>query len=118
MNCRECRGACCESFTAEIQMVPPHRDSQRWLELHATHIELHNRIDQPFTGKKLTFECRCVALTSDGQCSIWETRPMVCELFIAGSKDCLKTVKARRTPEDYQRIRGEDDPPTLERILS
>ena len=105
MDCAVCRGACCESFTAEIYMHPPNRDAQRWLELHAT---VEN------FGPKLTFECRCTALTSEGRCSIWEQRPMICELFIAGGRQCLDTVRKRRTPAQYQLIRGADDPLTIQ----
>lgn len=105
MDCAVCRGACCETFTAEIYMHPPMADAQRWLELHAT---VEN------FGTKLTFECRCTKLTSEGRCGIWDDRPMVCELFIAGGRQCLDTVKARRTPAQYQLIRGADDPLTIQ----
>lgn len=88
-------------------MQPPNRDAQRWLELHAT---VEN------FGPKLTFECRCTKLTSEGRCGIWEDRPMVCELFIAGGKQCVDTVRLRRTPEQYQLIRGEDDPLTIHEV--
>lgn len=83
-------------------MIPPNADSKRWLELHAT-------VD----GPKLTFECRCTKLTSEGLCSIYDDRPMICELFIPSSRACLDAVKVRRTPENYQLIRGEDDPEIL-----
>lgn len=82
-------------------MHPPIADAQRWLELHAT---VKNFSPQ------LTFECRCTMLTVEGRCAIWEDRPLVCELFIAGSKACLDTVRQRRSVEDFQRIREEDDP--------
>jgi Fe-S-cluster containining protein len=85
-------------------MNPPDKDAQRWLELHATVVDY---------GTKLAFECRCTKLTPEGRCSIYEDRPMVCELYIAGGMSCLNTVRARRTPEQYQLIRGEDDPLTI-----
>ena len=111
MKCLECRGACCESFTAEITMYPPNNDASRWLELHATKVDPPvDDSNREYTTPKLTFECRCTKLTSEGLCSIWEDRPLVCELYIAGSQQCLNTVRERRTPEDYQRIRDDEDP--------
>ncbi len=103
MNCLVCRGACCESFSTELTMQPPSADATRWIQLHAVRVE----------EDRLTFECRCTKLTSDGLCSIWEDRPMICELYVAGSRECLTTVKERRTVEQYQQIRGEDDPEML-----
>lgn len=110
MNCMVCRGACCETFSMEVRMLPFMRDAQNWLEAHAF------KIDRTTEIPRLHFDCRCTKLTNDGLCSIWEDRPMVCELFIAGSKQCLGAVKDRRTSKEYQFIRGEDDPLTLEEI--
>lgn len=104
MKCKVCRGACCETFTAEIYMHPPNRDAQTWLELHATVKDF---------GPKLTFECRCTKLTSEGSCSIYEDRPIICELFIRGGKECLETVRTRRTAKEYELIRDEGDPLTI-----
>ena len=100
MNCEVCRGACCESFSAEIFMSPQSKDAQRWFDLHST----------PADNNKRIFECKCTQLTREGRCAIWDERPMICELFIAGSRECLETVRARRSAKDYDRIRGEDDP--------
>jgi hypothetical protein len=35
---------------------------------------------------------------------------MVCRVFEPGGFDCLDTVRARRTAEQYQRIRDDGDP--------
>jgi hypothetical protein len=86
----------------------PQRDSNRWLALHSTTI-----LTDYDKLLRLEFECRCTQLTSEGRCAIWEDRPMVCELFIAGSQACLDTVKKRRLPEQYEQIREEDDPATI-----
>lgn len=86
-------------------MVPVNDDAQRWLSLHASGQTKDLTELQP-----LTFECRCTQLTSEGRCAIWEDRPIICEVFIAGSRQCLSTVKLRRTPEQYQLIRDKDDP--------
>ena len=106
MKCEECRGACCESFIANIQIIPFLIDAQHWLEFHGTPVKLLHHQNE--------YECRCRKLTSEGKCSIWQRRPLVCRLFTVGSPECLDTVKKRRTSEDYQRIRDEKDPKTLE----
>jgi Fe-S-cluster containining protein len=103
MKCVICRGACCETFTTEIKMFPPMPDATRWLELHAVNID----------GEKLTFDAKCVKLTSAGRCAIWDDRPLICELYIAGGPQCLETVKTRRSPQQYQEIREEGDPQWL-----
>ena len=102
MKCSECRGACCESFQIEIPFSPNDPDSKRWIKLHGVE-----------HGNKISFEAKCLELTSDGKCGIWEDRPMICELFIAGGPHCLATVKSRRTPADYERIREEGDPDAI-----
>lgn len=100
MKCAECKGACCESILAlasDARMFSD--DRRRWLELHATR-----------AGDRLEFECRCTALTAAGRCSIYSTRPMMCVTYEAGGAACLETVRRRRTPEDYARIRDASDP--------
>lgn len=104
MKCAECRGACCESMSIPaVHILAPTGDARRWVELHAT--------ARP--GHLLEFEVRCTALTPESRCGIYEHRPLVCKLYEAGGKDCLETVRARRSPEDYQRIRDEGDPLTI-----
>lgn len=106
MNCLECRGACCEEFTTDMAMTHGPKyfwPERQWLSFHATRVE----------GAKFTFEVRCQKLTPEGRCEIWEDRPIICEVFAAGSKPCLDVVRRRRTPEDYLRIREEGDPPDL-----
>lgn len=104
MKCSVCRGACCEEFSLDLVMQPPSKDAQRWIELHAINIK----------DERLRFECRCTELTLEGDCAIWEDRPMVCELFIAGGPQCLEVVGRRRTTDQYQMIRDNDDPLVLD----
>lgn len=94
MNCLVCRGACCESFTilkADVNIK--HGDENSWFLLHAVEEE-----------EALTFECRCTKLTKEGLCGIYETRPIMCRTFVPGSRDCIDTVKRRRTPEQFLKI--------------
>lgn len=103
MDCRACRGACCESFSLPAPMVKvPPPDGKRWLELHATK-----------DGPLLEFECRCTKLKADGSCGIYDDRPDVCRVFRPGGPGCLETVRKRRTTEQYTTIRGPQDPPRI-----
>lgn len=107
MKCSEC-GACCESFSLPVVEAipitndPRQQDLNRWFRLHASD-----------DGERLTFECKCTMLTRKGLCAIYDRRPDVCRNFQRGGPECLATIKERRTPEDYQRIRDKDDPETL-----
>ena len=100
MRCHVCAGACCESFTVPAAVLNVRdSDDARWVRLHAT-----------LSGRSLTFEVRCTALTPEGRCSIYERRPAVCRFYEAGGSACLETVRTRRTPEQYQLIRDPQDP--------
>jgi Fe-S-cluster containining protein len=106
VNCDVCRGACCESFKLSSGILnflegALLNEGGRWLRLHAT-----------LEGE---FECRCTALI-DGQCTIYADRPLNCKLYEIGGKDCLSTVKKRRTSIEYGAIRDVDDPLTLEEV--
>jgi Fe-S-cluster containining protein len=80
----------------------------RWLALHGV-------LEQRFNGHDhVELEVKCTQLTPEGRCATYATRPLVCALYTPGGEDCLRTVAKRRTPDDYQRIRDESDPVTLE----
>ena len=105
MKCELCRGACCETFSLPIVETLPiagdviQVDLNRWLTLHAT-----------VGAEKLTFECRCMKLTDDGRCGIYDRRPVVCRTYLAGGADCLEAVRTRRSQLEYSRIRDDGDP--------
>lgn len=99
MNCQECRGACCETMLVPNEQSDP--DTELWLGL---------RVVGPMDGERLALRCKCSALTEGGACEIYQARPMICRAFEAGGADCLETVRLTRTPEEYARIRDEDDP--------
>jgi Fe-S-cluster containining protein len=107
VKCLECRGACCESFSIPLSDIrPPGADERRWIELHgkkgATHLEI---------------EAPCTNLTADGRCCDYENRPLVCVFYMPGSPHCLDTVRKRRTPEQYQRIREAHDPKEIHGVV-
>ena len=106
MKCQECRGACCETF--ELPMIdirPPSEDAMAWIMLHGRAIT-----EDPI---RLRFACRCTALTDAGACGIYNDRPHVCQDMPVGGAECLGYVRDSRTPDEYTRIRDDDDPPTI-----
>jgi hypothetical protein len=109
VKCNVCRGACCESLTIPSTVAAPWmsmgEDTGDWIRLHGVHVE----------ARRLTFECRCSALTPEGQCALYETvqRPLTCISYPAGGENCLDAVRRRRTPEQYQQIRHDADPKVL-----
>lgn len=96
MDCRVCRGACCESMTIALNI--PDTDEGRWIALHA--------IGGGTNSKAVTFEVRCTALTEEGQCRIhgWDERPVMCDVFPVGGPGCLEAIATRRTAEEAARI--------------
>ncbi|TXH18551.1 MAG: YkgJ family cysteine cluster protein [Hyphomicrobiaceae bacterium] len=109
MKCLECKGACCETIHIDLRNAPPKTYEIPWLLLHCASAK--GGRDGVFD--QFEFNCRCTALSLEGICKIHETKPMICELFAAGSRECLETVKKRRTPEQYQLIREDGDPDGL-----
>jgi Fe-S-cluster containining protein len=99
MRCDICKGACCESFILQREILSELDklfafEGGRWLRLHASE-----------SGE---FECPCTALSNEGRCIIYEDRPTTCKIFEVGGADCIKTVRARRT--NYAAIMEEGDP--------
>lgn len=126
MKCGECRGACCESICIPLFDNPTGNflinENNRWLAAHGTldpakekHTQVFDKVapQNIMTGDRVKLEVRCTKLTDEGECSIYKERPLPCVLYEPGGPDCLATVKARRTAEDYQRIRDDRDPRTI-----
>lgn len=100
MDCAVCLGACCESITLNLQMDSD--DMQRFLELRTKPVRIG-------AGYHRNFDVPCSALV-EGRCGIYPSRPKVCRDFVPGGGSCLATVRARRTEEQYNAIKGADDP--------
>lgn len=99
MKCEECRGACCEFVELPVFKGLGSEDANRWLGFHGAR-----------EGNLVKLEVRCSQLTLDGLCSIYNQRPQVCINYKPGGTDCMKAVKARRSLEEYRRIRDVGDP--------
>lgn len=99
MDCRACGGACCETI---IVPLSSDEDTDRWVSLHGTRLDA-----------RVALDCRCSKLDTEGRCSIYDERPQLCRDFPVGSSACYDAVRARRSPEDYARIRDEWDPPVV-----
>lgn len=118
MNCAGCRGACCEVITL------PHfagkgvftQDSNRWLELHGRPVQIENVFGQTAPGVELEVVCR--ELTPGGQCGIYgeDNRPIACQVYPAGGKDCRSVVKRRRNRAWYESMVRESGDPTWEEL--
>jgi Fe-S-cluster containining protein len=102
MNCDACRGACCETLhvlgDAIARQSPT---SSEFIRVFAGAEDGHGDIE---------LKVRCSKLTSEGLCSIYERRPLICRLFKPGSPDCIAAVKARRSPAQRASIREAGDP--------
>ena len=108
MKCDECGGACCESFEVPLTDIqPPGQDELRWVLLHGRNMK---RAGEHGNYSSVVFDCRCTALQPDGKCGVYFDRPELCRAMPAGGEECLEHVKARRTPDEYARIRDDDDP--------
>lgn len=102
MKCDVCKGACCEDIPLEGGSRAPNKDAERWLSLHPVNAD-------GSLG-------RCSQLNGEGRCAIYDDRPLLCAVFPQGGPDCLDAVQRLRTPEEYQRIRDEYDPASLEEL--
>jgi hypothetical protein len=102
MKCVVCRGACCEEMvitSAQVGADFPQVIVQ-FLEARGTYAG----------GNCYAIKARCPKLNRKGLCSIHDDKPLACALDPVGGAACLDAVLRRRTPEQYQLIRDEDDP--------
>jgi len=118
MKCLECRGACCETFAIRVgDIKAPGLDSLFWILLHGVRREV---ISESKWDDLVQFECKCLELGEDGKCSIYNDsrRPKMCNDMEIGGTRCLIAVAERRTPEQYQEIRDDDDPIDLTEVYA
>ena len=80
--CDLCRGACCESWLVPVDGEGP---AKEWLLARGRQIK----------PRTVEVETVCPQLR-DGRCSIYATRPKVCELYRVGGPVCRETVRRRR----------------------
>jgi hypothetical protein len=109
VNCIACKGACCETIELMLPVGSPF--DTEWYAARGV-------IKKEADGYCITrFDQRCPKLTGEGLCSVHGTieKPLACIEYEAGCDDCLETVRARRTRDQYAEIRDEDDP-TVEEL--
>jgi len=109
MRCDICSGACCESLIIPAFVQPDPASPSKVINEINQWLSLHGQI---VPDKGIELEAPCSWL-KDGGCQNYEDRPLPCVMYISGGEDCLETVRTRRTPEQYQEIRNENDPKTL-----
>lgn len=87
-KCDNCPAPCCRYVKMGVQQMTP--DQERWARLHGIVIEPDGwAIPRP-----------CNALTLDGKCGIYESRPEVCREFAAGGGMCVAARKRKGGDED------------------
>lgn len=87
-DCTQC-GACCRCFPifasrSDAEKEPRIKKESKLLELH---MQAEGRDYRLFP---LPFLERCPFLKDDQLCRIYETRPLVCRRFEAGSEQCIE----------------------------
>jgi len=115
MKCEVCRGACCETWAVPVRELNPQGiDSLLWILLHGQRRQAVPEAPS-LLDDFIQFECKCLALDENGACSIYTDpkRPQLCASFERGGSSCLTAVSDRRTPEQYQEIRDDEDPLVL-----
>jgi Fe-S-cluster containining protein len=88
--CALCRGACCEY----MQIKYADKDSQAWCDLHGTP-DKHGTI----------LELPCKHLRKDGQCGIYEVRPLACFVYKVDGEHCRSAVQLRRPEKAVEILR-------------
>lgn len=88
--CALCKGACCESFAMQPRSMGWPDHVCQWMEYHGKVTEIGVEFEQP-----------CSKLKS-GLCSVYETRPKMCQDFKVGSTGCLHAVATRRTSQEAE----------------
>lgn len=103
MKCVVCRGACCEEIVLTSSIIGA--------DFPAVAVEFLTARGTP-AAEEGTFalNCVCPKLNEEGLCSIHEDKPLACALEPVGGAACLDAVRRRRTPEQYQAIRDDEDP--------
>jgi len=97
--CKLCKGACCEFFS--LKFGPMDDDKRKWVDFHGTEAP-----EGVILMKEMVFfDCKCRHLKK-GKCSIYDTRPNVCEDMEVGSSLCLAALKHRRSKQQQVKIQS------------
>lgn len=113
MNCSRCQGSCCEFLDlplVTISTLGP--DVADWAVKHGSVAKTTYEDGETDFGLRL--DCRCRELTDDGQCAVYESRPLMCRDFEVGGPGCIDAVRRQRAREQYEVIRDDGDPMTWE----
>ena len=102
MKCHVCKGSCCEEIVISSSVVGA--------DFPKVIVEFLLARGRDAGGGCFALYAPCPKLNFDGLCSIHEKKPLSCALEPVGGAACLDAVLRRRTPEEYQLIREEDDP--------
>lgn len=93
--CELCRGACCETLSVPLNVGTLSNDSRRYFRMRG-------RIE----GSTLRLDAPCQALTGEGTCGVYSTRPQGCKDYVVGGDACVAAVRAQRCRPDADQILG------------
>ena len=86
--CQKCEGSCCTYMIVDAGVGVVW--DEHWLEVHNS--------KQVADGIEIDMPCNQLV---DGQCAIYENRPMSCKLFRLGSDECIKAIiRAGKDPAE------------------
>jgi len=79
-TCKDCGGACCKGFNVALAGLPA--DNRRWMSARGK-----------VFGNNAYIPAVCEWF-KDKKCTVYETRPLICQGFEVGSEECLMAQKA------------------------
>jgi len=99
MDCLVCGGACCED------LVFPERGLTR-ATVEFFKVRCGASVQLTPGERGFVFPVRCRHLSTEGACLIYDDRPLICAVYVAGDEPCLATLRRRRSPRQIEKIRG------------
>lgn len=89
--CWRCHGACCESLLLPGSL----QVEEEWAQARG----IRRVTLQTYSGPEEALEapCPCPKLSPLGSCSIYETRPKLCQIYPVGGPACRSAIARRRS---------------------
>lgn len=94
--CALCQGACCRTIGIPIDMSQLELGDKEHFGLRKMRIYIEPEV--------VVLDCACSALTTEGACGRYETRPQPCINFPLGGEECRLAVQDGHLPWDRDAI--------------